>query len=72
MPPEEARKLIFDIEDTEADHLVRFEFDQYVNVAIGTEVIPQDGTEQRKFPDVITPAKLGDSLAVDRDPWAHS
>ena len=71
MPTEESRKLILDVENSETNHLAGFEFDQHVHVAAGSEVISQDGTEQRQFPNVMPPAKLGDSLAVDGDPWAH-
>jgi len=71
MPSQEAGKFILDVENAETDHLAGFEFDQHIHVAVGTEVISQDGTEQRQFPDVMAPAELSNSLAVDGDPWAH-
>src|SRR5438876_1997533 len=71
MTTEEARKLILDVEDPETDHLAGLEFDQHIHVAARTEVIPQNGTEQRQFPDVMTTAERGDPLSVDGNSWAH-
>ena len=71
MPTQEPRKLILDVENAKTNELVGFEIYQHVHVTVGTEIIPQNGTEQRQFPDVIAPAELSDSLAVDGDSWAH-
>ena len=36
------------------------EFHKHVDVAIGAEVVPQDGAEEGEPPDVVAPAELGE------------
>ena len=48
-----------------------FEADQYVDIAIGTEVIPKHRTEQRQFGDLPTLAKGGEPVRRQGDARVH-
>src|SRR5258708_35846837 len=39
------------------------EFDQHVDVAVGTEVVAEDRTEERQFPNVVTAAETSEICA---------
>jgi hypothetical protein len=71
MAAEDARELFLDIEDAETDHLAGLEVDEDVNVAVWPEIVRQDGAKQGEFADVIPPAELSDSVAIDRDLGRH-
>ena len=54
-----------------ARHVLRLELHQHVDVAVGAEVVAEDGAEQRHPADAVAAAERGDGLAVDRNPGGH-
>jgi hypothetical protein len=71
MSAEDAREFFLDIEDPETDDLAGLEIDQDVNVAVWPEIVRQDGAKQGEFANVMAPAELSDSVAIDRDFGRH-
>ena len=61
-------QLALDREEAQPRHVTRVEFDQHVYVARRAEVIPQHGTKERKFADVVFAAEFGDSISRQVDP----
>jgi hypothetical protein len=72
MAAEDARELFLDIEDAETDHPAGLEVDEDINVAVWPEIVRQDGAEEGEFADVMPPAELSDSSAIDRNLGRHT
>jgi len=49
----------------QAPRRIRMQTHQYVDVAVGAEIVPENRAEQREFTDQPFPAELGDPIAVD-------
>jgi hypothetical protein len=62
---DQCRQLVLQIDEGKPRHMTVLEFHEDVDVAIGAEVVSQHGTEERKPPDVMPSAKIGDALAID-------
>jgi hypothetical protein len=54
LPPQHPTEFLLHSKKTEARNMVRFEFDQYIDVAILTEIVAKDGAKQGKQSDVIS------------------
>src|SRR5262245_9379748 len=52
--------------------MTRVEFDQYIDIAVGPEIIPEDRAEQRQLVNVVTTAESGQPFPVDRKLVAHT
>jgi hypothetical protein len=55
----ESRELVLQPNETESRNMPGLELHEHVDVAIGAEVVPQDGAEEGESPDVVAPAELG-------------
>src|SRR6185295_1302371 len=57
---EERGELVLETNETQSRHVSGLELDEHVDVALGPEILPQDGAEQGQPADVIAPAELGE------------
>src|SRR5437867_13093487 len=64
---EDLCELLLDVEESEAEPCARLELDEHVDIAVGPEVIAQDGTEQGETPNVTSAAKLGEAFTRNVD-----
>jgi hypothetical protein len=48
------------------------ELDQHVDVARGSEIVAQDGAEERQPPHVMALAELGNPTSIYCDPGRHT
>ena len=51
--------------------MAHFEFDEYVDIAVGTEIVAQHRAEEGQAPDVMPPAELR-KLFPGRSECAHA
>lgn len=66
MAADELRKLdLHSGERNEPRNVVRVELDQHVDVAVGREVVSEDGPEQRQTVDVVLTAEAFDLLGAE-------
>src|SRR5688500_15218143 len=54
-----ARQLLLDVVNVEPRSVSRLEFDEDIDVAVGTKVFPHNRAEERKATDVPPPAEVG-------------
>src|SRR3954470_13946862 len=67
---EKSRKLILEPDEPETRYMPGLELYEDVDIALRTEVFPQNGAEEREPPDVIAPAEFGEQRL--RDLGSHS
>ena len=64
---QQARKVILDLRQGEVRvFLPRLELHEHVDVALGPEVVAENGPEQGQPADVALPTERGDPLEVSR------
>ena len=63
---QELRQLTLDADEAQARHMAGLKFHEYVDVAVGAEVVPKHRPEQREPSDVMPPAKRRDGSRQGR------
>jgi hypothetical protein len=60
-------KLPLHGEECQARHMAGLELDKNIHIAVGTEIVSQDGAEEGQPSDVVSPAEIGDLFSIKRD-----
>lgn len=68
LPAQDLPKLVVDGEERQSRHVVRIEFNQHVHVAVGPEVIAQDGAEQSESPNMVPATELANDTRGNCNP----
>jgi hypothetical protein len=58
LPACQTRKLVFHGHYGETRDMARFEFDQDIDVAVRTEIVPEDRAEKGEFYDMVPSAEI--------------
>jgi hypothetical protein len=64
LPPDDRAQLVLHAKEIPARRLAVFEHNKDTNIAIGPEILSQDGTEQTQPLDGVAPAKVGNAIFV--------
>ena len=62
---QQSRELALDADEVEARNMAGLEFHQHVDVTVGAEIVPKDGTKQRQPRNVMSLAERRDRVAID-------
>jgi hypothetical protein len=65
LAPEQGRQPVLDGDDAVADEVLGLELDEYIDVAVRAEVVPQHRAGERQAGDVVSSAEPGQPAAVD-------
>src|SRR6266568_334240 len=67
----QCRQLVLDGDERIAGHVVRFELDKHVDIAVRAKVIAQHRSEQGKPPDVMPLTERSKGCIVNGNPASH-
>jgi hypothetical protein len=69
---QETREFFLDRNKPKAHDMTWFKLDQHIYVAVRSEIVPQDRAEEGQSADMLFPAELGQLVAVNGYPNAHT
>ena len=67
-----ALQFVLHAEEVQSRRVAHLEFDEYVDIAVGSEIIAQDRAEQAESLHVVPTTELRDLVAIDGDCWLGS
>ena len=62
---QQSRELALDADEVEARNMAGLKLHQYVDVAVGAEIVPKDGAKQSQPRDVMPPAERRHRVTID-------
>ena len=71
MPAEQLRQLGGHADESESRRAARLELDQYVDVALRPEILPQRGPEDGESDDAVRATEIGHAVILDGHVSVH-
>ena len=62
---QQSRELALDADEVEARNMAGLKLHQYVDVAVGAEIVPKDGAKQSQPRDVMPSAERRHRVTID-------
>src|SRR4051794_18338129 len=64
---DDPRQFLLHPEEIQARRVARLELHQYIDIALGSEVVTKDRPEEAQVFDVVATAELADTFLIDDD-----